>query len=156
MGTTFNVYFPRLGAAAPASPTRRERSPQGAGEQVLVVEDDDAVRELAARLIEAHGYRVVAAADGAEAVRLLEEGAEVDAVLTDVSMPGLTGPEVYRRLERLRPGLPVVFMSGYSEDLVSDLPADAPLIPKPFGSTELLRGIRRALRADARRSSDQK
>ncbi len=115
-GTTFKLYFPRVDAP-PAEPRHGDldRVHARAG-VVLLVEDDPIVRELSRRMLDRDGYVVVVATDAPEALRLLESGARVDALVTDVVMPDLSGTELARRALSLRPGLAIVLLSGYSAE----------------------------------------
>jgi CheY-like chemotaxis protein len=116
---------------------------------VLVVEDEPAVLRLAARVLERGGHSVREAADGVAALELLEAaGGEIDAVLTDVVMPKLSGPELATELRRTRPKLPVVFMSGYPEQMFArdqGLEPGTALVEKPFTARALLDAVGRAL-----------
>jgi CheY-like chemotaxis protein len=112
----------------------------------LVAEDEAAVRQLAVRVLESAGYRVLVTSNGEEAVRLFAEHAStVDLVLLDVVMPRMGGPEAYERMARLQPALPVVLCSGYSgpaPDIGPDLTEQPGLLAKPYTPEELLRRIR--------------
>ena len=148
-GTTFDVAFPRRSGPAPkiAEPPR---APVVAGgtETVLVVEDDDAVRGLAVRTLRANGYDVVIAADGREVRDLSDEQvARLQLLLTDVIMPGLNGREVAEELRRRRPGLPVLYVSGYAADAFEGASADdsSGFLAKPFTAPTLLGRVREVL-----------
>ena len=119
-GTTFTLYFPQVppgSALAPVSaPLRHAR----AGTQlVLVVDDDHGVRDLARRLLERLGYRVLGASDAAEARAMFRQNPSIDVMLTDVVMPGESGPACARALQVDHPNLRVVYMSGYAEDTIA-------------------------------------
>ena len=115
---------------------------------ILVVEDAEAIRSMVCTMLSQQGYRCLEAADGVDALRMLDETAlPVHLVLTDVIMPKMTGAELGRLLVRRRPDLPIVFMSGYCDDpAVRDFER-MPLIflPKPFTATALLDKVRQAL-----------
>lgn len=149
LGTTFRIYLPP--APEPASGRRRTApvaSEPGRGETVLVTEDEDAVRVIAVRILTRGGYRVLAASGGEEALAYLADVAQpVDLLLTDVVMPGLSGPELSDRAAALRPGLPVLYMSGYSHDLMPErtLRAGVRLVEKPFTADLLLTRVREVL-----------
>lgn len=117
--------------------------------RVLLVEDEDAVRAVAGRILSAHGYAVVEAKDGDEALlRHLDAGPPVGVVLTDVVMPGMSGEELVARLRERDPGLPAVYMSGYAEGLAVDggLAEDGiRLVEKPFDAATLLDAVGAAL-----------
>jgi two-component system cell cycle sensor histidine kinase/response regulator CckA len=149
MGTTFKVYFPRPDASdvvAEASPPV-SRSRRGT-ETVLVVEDEEGLRELTRRLLEQHGYRVLVAANAGQALRLFERHGTIDVLLTDVVMSGASGQKLASRMAERRPELKVIYMSGYTEDadVLRDIldPAVA-FLPKPFTSEELGAKMREVL-----------
>jgi CheY-like chemotaxis protein len=108
----------------------------GQGERVLVVEDEEGVRSLARRILEGAGYVVVVAGDAQEAIGLLDRS-EVDVVVTDIVMPGMSGPKLVEQLRRARPDLRAIFMSGYT-DRPGALPTGVPFLSKPFSGRELL------------------
>jgi CheY-like chemotaxis protein len=117
-------------------------------ETILVVEDAEAIRGMVCAMLAQQGYRCIEAVDGVDALRLLDEtAAPVHLVLTDVIMPKMTGAELGRRLVRLRPELPIVFMSGYCDDpLVRNFERIPPIfISKPFTANTLLEKVRQAL-----------
>jgi signal transduction histidine kinase len=145
-GSSFVVYLPRVDA--PPSPrvshARVEETPRGA-ERVLVVEDQGPLRDVLAQTLREMGYDVVVAKDATEAIRIAEESlATVDLLLTDVILPRMRGPELAVRLREMRPGLKVLFMSGYTDG--GAIPEDAALLTKPFAPEELARKIREVLR----------
>jgi CheY-like chemotaxis protein len=119
-------------------------APVGEG-TVLVVEDEAAVRALAARVLAGAGYRVVTASDGVEALEVAQGLDELDLLLTDLVMPRMGGLELSRRIAELRPDLPTAFMSGYADGapLTGELPG--PLLAKPFSVPDLLAHVRMAL-----------
>ncbi len=116
---------------------------------VLLAEDDGHVRWLAALALRHEGYAVLEAADGAEAVRLGREHAgPIDLLVTDLAMPAVEGRRVAEALAAHRPGLRVLYLSGYYRDQAEDagrLPAGAPLLEKPFSAAELVDAVRRLL-----------
>lgn len=149
-GTTVKLYLPRShGAGAPAAPPASEPVLRGAAETVLVVEDDDAVRQLACRELRALGYRVLDAASGAAALALLHGGARVDLLFTDVVMPGgMSGRELADAACALRPALRVLYTSGYTENAIvhhGRLDPGVQLLPKPYRRADLARAVREAL-----------
>lgn len=113
-GTTFEVFLPRLEDKAPPSTASHPTPPaRGCGELVLVADDEQAIRELLRRGLEDHGYRVITASDGAEAVsRFLERSAEVALVILDARMPSLDGPAALERMRATKPGLRALLLSG--------------------------------------------
>jgi two-component system cell cycle sensor histidine kinase/response regulator CckA len=116
---------------------------------VLLVEDDADVRTSIERMLAADGYSVVAAADGAEAIGLARR-VHVDLVLTDVAMHGLNGRETAERIHQTHPDVPILFMSGYTDDAVlrrGVVDRRTPFLQKPFGAEDLACAIRDALSA---------
>jgi CheY-like chemotaxis protein len=149
-GTTFHIYLPRLTEAAPARRSQHAgpELPRGT-EAVLLVEDEDEVRALTRLVLEGCGYRVLEARHGAEALQISERHPErIDLLLTDVVMPGLGGREVADRLTAQRPGLKVLFLSGYTDDSVvrHGVREDTVhFLQKPFTAVSLTRKMREVL-----------
>jgi CheY-like chemotaxis protein len=114
---------------------------------VLLAGDADLVRQHVRQILKANGYQVLEAADGREALALGESTPEIDVLVTDLMMPSLSGVDLARQLRQRRPGLPVVFVSGYAEDglVARGLEHGALLVKKPFTPRELLLALRRAL-----------
>jgi len=112
---------------------------------VLIVEDESAVLLAAVRILSGHGYKVRAQSDPSDALAVLgDASAQVDILVTDVVMPGLSGVELAREARAHRPDLPVLYMSGYSDELVADrgtLPAGSNVMRKPFTRRDLLAAI---------------
>jgi two-component system, cell cycle sensor histidine kinase and response regulator CckA len=148
-GTAFKLYFPRV--ARPEEPRQPQEPPPipRGQETVLIVEDDELVRLLTARILAAQGYTPLEARNGNEALKLIRERpGEVQLVLTDVVMPGLGGAVLARGLAKLQPGLPVLFMSGFTDDEVVRrglLEPGAPYLQKPFDAATLGRRVREVL-----------
>ena len=150
-GTSIRVYLPvsdQPGAAAvkPALP-----APRAHGEVVLVVEDEDAVRRVAERILTKAGYAVRSASNGAEALEILTRG-PIDLLLTDVIMPDMLGPELAVKARAAQPGVKVIFMSGYSDSLLSRQTLDAAAgeyIEKPYTAAQLTAKVRAVLEAAA-------
>lgn len=152
-GSTFSIHLPRSREERPAARPAPVRAsvPEAT---VLVVDDEPEVRNITSRLLRSLGYSVVDVGDPLHAVALSQAGTAFDVLLTDVMMPGLNGRELAHRLCGLRPGLPVVYMSGYStEALFRDgiLERGTPFLSKPFLRDELAARVREAL--EARRPS---
>jgi signal transduction histidine kinase len=148
MGTTFRAFFPPVAehAAALAEPSAADAT-RGRGETVLVVEDEPAVRQTTARILRRNGYSVLEAATGAEALTLATDH-HFDMLLTDLVMPQISGPELAQRILGMYPEIPILFMSGYSQDVLGPrgaLDADAPLIQKPFAAADLLKAMHATL-----------
>jgi PAS domain S-box-containing protein len=146
-GTTVRVRLP-VGAAEPAAlapPVRaRAASAGGSGQRILVVEDEDGVRDIVCRILTKAGYEVHAAGDPQEALKLSVAGLRVDALVSDVIMPGMSGTQLAVELRRAQPDLPVLFMSGYTSGPApggQELPPDAPLLHKPFQNDQLLHAV---------------
>jgi PAS domain S-box-containing protein len=153
-GTTFKILFP---AATPGE-RAEEQAPQewaassGQG-RILLVEDEAAVRKFVRGILEMQGYTVLEAADIEEALRMAADGAaEFDLLLTDVIMPRLNGPELADRVTALRPGLKVLYMSGYTDRTIrlqSRIEGEAHFIQKPFTPGALAQKLRELLRPPA-------
>jgi PAS domain S-box-containing protein len=144
-GSTFTVLFPLDEVPGdPGSSDERARQDvraPGRPHLVLVVEDDDSVRKLLVTVLTGAGYRVLAAADGGEAIELFgQRGEEVELLLLDIVMPVMGGPETCARIHEIRPGLPVIFLSGYEAGFLKKerVPADAEVLTKPIDMDELL------------------
>jgi CheY-like chemotaxis protein len=138
-GTHFHIEFPRPEAAPrPDRPSR---------ELVLVIEDDDDIRELATDILELNGFEVLAAANGVEAsVILRQRYRDLDAVLVDAVLPGRSGLDLIEEARSLRVALPVLLMSSYSKGFLGPrLRADIPVLSKPFGPGDLVRRVREVL-----------
>jgi CheY-like chemotaxis protein len=155
-GTTFTVYLPQTPTPeSPAGPAPRRASVAphpahaGGGETILVVDDEEAVRSSTRRALERAGYDVISATDGSDALRLFtEHDGGIHMVITDVVMPGLGGRELVGRLKIMRPVLPVLFVSGYTEEGVRKqgvLDPGASYLEKPFTPDKLLRKVREVL-----------
>ncbi|MEO7793853.1 MAG: PAS domain S-box protein [Thermoanaerobaculia bacterium] len=148
-GTTLRTYFPQVDSAEMAAfaspPVPRARA---GGETVLVVEDQEGLRLLTRKLLQRLGYTVLVAQSAGEALRLFEENPAVDVVLTDVVMPGGSGPDLTCRLLELWPDLKVIYMSGYTDDTIvrhGVLEPGVAFLQKPFSSDALGRKIREIL-----------
>ena len=149
MGTVFTAWLPVVDAPLPAPEPRRTTStemPRSA--VVFLVEDETQVREVAQRVLSRAGYTVVAAGSAEEALERAKTLGAVDLLLTDVVMPGLSGRELADELTRARPGLKVLFMSGYTADAVVQrgvFDAHISLLQKPFTPESLLRAVEKSL-----------
>jgi PAS domain S-box-containing protein len=151
VGTTCDVYLPATDLA-PMSVANTDEIPAAHGsEMILVVEDEDALREVARRILTRNGYAVMTSSNGPDAIAMVEafEG-RIDLLLSDVIMPIMVGSEVAARVQALRPGIPVLFMSGYAQPFLgSTLEEGQALLEKPFSEQQLLVEIRNLLDADA-------
>jgi two-component system, cell cycle sensor histidine kinase and response regulator CckA len=143
-GTAFTLLLPSVRAPAAAlTPIPRDGTTPHRCGTILVVEDGDSVREVVSRVLVRAGYTVLEARDGSEALQLAADEPRIDLTLTDVVMPGLSGPEVIRRLRATRPEIVPLFMSGYAPESEGPL-GGAELVRKPFTGPELLAAIDRA------------
>ena len=153
-GSSFKVYLPQIDepVSAPAPAALPAESFRGA-ETILLVEDADALRKLAHALLEQNGYHVLAAENGAEALKIVEQKCErINLLLTDVIMPGMTGRALADRLVALQTGLRVLYMSGYTDSAIADQGVLEPgtyLLHKPFTEETLIQKVREVLDAEA-------
>jgi CheY-like chemotaxis protein len=156
LGTRVSIQLPALDEAAYSAGVPAAEPPiaPGGGQTVLLVEDESAVLFAAARILGGHGYTVLVRADPADALKVLADpDHDLDLLVTDVVMPGLSGIELADHARKLRPGLPILFTSGYSEDLVvrhGALPPGSRVVQKPFTRRNLLTAVADAI--DAKRS----
>ena len=149
-GSTFRVYLPSVAAEADTDPVARsEVAPDRGHERVLLVEDDTGVRKLVRELLEQEGYQVVAAEHAAQALELVESLPEkVELLVTDVVMPGMSGPELARHLKERFKDLRVLFISGYTDSLVERhglAEAEHVMLQKPFDGRLLAARVREIL-----------
>jgi signal transduction histidine kinase/CheY-like chemotaxis protein len=150
-GTTFTIYLPRVPDQVGSAAGRSQSHPElvGGSGTVLLVEDDEDLRRLTSELLHESGYTVVEAADPLEALTVSDRpGLVIDLLLTDMVMPAMRGPELAARLAETRPGLAVLFMSGYTDETVgSTRPGDPAraFLQKPFTPHDLTRAVRGAL-----------
>ncbi|HKV05819.1 MAG TPA: PAS domain S-box protein [Candidatus Acidoferrales bacterium] len=154
-GSAFQVYLPRI--EEPVSQSAPPVSPAASycgSETILLVEDADSLRKLAHALLEQNGYRVLEAANGAEALKVVEQQRKrIHLLLTDVIMPGMNGRVLAERLAPMQAGLRVLYMSGYTDSAIADhgvLEAGTFLLHKPFTEETLVRKVREVLDADTR------
>ena len=149
-GTNLVFEFPFANAEPTARPALIPAEQVPGGGTILVAEDDAGTRATVARILERLGYQVLLAPDGVQALRLAEENpGRIDLLLTDVMMPGLSGPQLAARLHRQSPDIPVVFMSGYPEDALTEvegLHLETDFVAKPFTSALLARRVSEKLR----------
>jgi len=150
-GTTFKIYLPAAEHKLDLAPSAEAAAlpPRARGETILLVEDDSLMRTLTRQMLEEHGYRVLEAPDGRSALaKLRENGVHVDAILSDVVMPGMSGPDLALELTHLFPAAKVVFMSGYTGEFITqngDKKNEIPLLDKPFTRLSLLKTMHSAL-----------
>ena len=149
-GTTFKIYLPRKMSPAVVEPKVSMAPTRLTGDEtILVVEDEEAVMNLAKRILGAAGYTVLTAASGGEALATCaRHSGEIHLVLTDVVMPGMSGRVFAERLAKARPGVKVLYMSGYTDKAIAHhgtLDPGTKFIGKPFNSTDLTRKVREVL-----------
>jgi two-component system cell cycle sensor histidine kinase/response regulator CckA len=151
-GACFSIYLPRTEqpAAVPVPPrTRSSRAQARSSERILLVEDEGNIREPAVEILESRGYSVLAAGDATEALALATQHPErIDVMITDVVMPGLSGSQLAERLTAVRPGLKVIYISGYPEDAIAHHGVLNPghvFLQKPFSPAALLAKVREVL-----------
>jgi two-component system, cell cycle sensor histidine kinase and response regulator CckA len=150
-GARFVIYLPvhrveSEAGAAPRGGKPKEHELWGSG-TVLLVEDEPMVRTVAERALTRHGYTVITASSGEEALEVVERGDDIALLISDVVMPGMDGPTTVQEARKSRPDLPILFMSGYAEEQLRksiDLDKVA-FLPKPFSVQELAEAARRAI-----------
>jgi two-component system cell cycle sensor histidine kinase/response regulator CckA len=149
-GTSFKIYLPRVDQPVEKDgpPQQFAEAPRGT-ETVLLAEDEQDVREVAREFLESAGYVVIEARDGAEALRVAaQHAANIDLLVTDMVMPGMTGPQLAARIQEKHPGLSVIYMSGYSEHAAAEAAqsdSHVRLLTKPFSRGAILRAAREVL-----------
>ena len=148
-GTSFKILLPQVTEAAGTDGPEAPAVSSSGTETILLVEDNQGLRQLAMRLLGPAGYTVLGAATGEEALRLLERHeAPVHPLLTDVVLPGMSGRHLGERLAQTHPGVKVLYMSGYTSDTIvrhGVLDAQVPFLNKPFTAAALLRKVRDVL-----------
>ncbi|MEA2761867.1 MAG: two-component system, cell cycle sensor histidine kinase and response regulator CckA, partial [Gemmatimonadaceae bacterium] len=152
-GTALKLYFPEVSAATAfgAGPEYQPalKAPNRGSETILLVEDEEAVRGLACRILERQGYRVIAAQHGRDAMEIAsKETGHIDLVLTDVVMPGMNGRGLVERLAGIRPTIKSLYMSGYTDDDIirrGFIEPSKSFLQKPFTSEALLQTVRKVL-----------
>jgi PAS domain S-box-containing protein len=152
-GTTFKTYLPSADHKVDllSKPEAESAPPKREGTTILLVEDDEIMRDLTAQMLTEHGYKVIEASDGKSAVEAVAANGPIDVMLTDVVMRGVSGPELVTRLRQSHPAMKVVFMSGYTGELLAQhdaLQSGITLLEKPFTRTALLKAIDAALEAE--------
>jgi CheY-like chemotaxis protein len=154
VGTRFRLLLPAVGIVAPHPPVPHsaQKTPASSG-TILIVDDDDGVRTVSTLSLERAGFRVVTARDGEEGMALMaQRGGDFDAVLLDMTMPRLSGAETCHLIRQLRPELPIVLTSGYTEPDAEgrlDIRDVAGFLQKPFTPATLVRMIQDAVRRRA-------
>jgi len=152
-GTTFKVYLPRVDETVEVSPAMRLKTePQRGTETILLVEDEEAVRDLTQTVLTSYGYKVIVTQDPAHALSLAETGIPMNLVLTDVVMPSMSGRELVQKLLAKYPHLRVLYMSGYTDDIITSggvLEPGLAFLQKPFTPASLAQKVRDVLDAKA-------
>jgi CheY-like chemotaxis protein len=148
--TTFKIHYPPAADATPLPKSQHEPAKINAGtETILLAEDEPVVRTLLCHILSMHGYTVLEAGHGRAALHLAESyGGHIHLLVTDVIMPGMSGPQLSIKLSAQRPGIRVLFLSGYSEETVARNGApqtEPPFLQKPFTPTELVQKVREVL-----------
>ena len=145
-GTTFKIYFPLVRTQGEITQQVDENEYPGGTETILLVEDEQALRTAATEFLQTKGYRVLPAADAAQAFRLCESENEIDLLLTDMVMPGMRGMDLARVLLDRNPMTRVIFMSGFTgSGLREDLGPGSAFLQKPFTLQRLAQTIRQVL-----------
>ncbi len=153
-GTAFHIYLPRhagevaVAQASDHAPAARDVTGQ---DTILLVEDEEAVRSFAARALRMRGYDVLEASGGEEALEIVQSGADIHLIVTDVVMPNMDGPTMVKHVKKLKPELPVIFMSGYAEEAFrrDEGSGDIHFLPKPFGLKQLAAKVKDVLSGTA-------
>ena len=150
VGTTFKVYWPRIqGAATAKRKPKTAKEPGGGKETILITEDEESIRKLAARVLAEKGYRVLVAGDGDEALRIAKNhNGEIHLLLTDLILPGINGRQLATSIIHQHPGAKVLYMSGYTENIIAHhgmLEDGVALLEKPFTPNMLCRKVRDSL-----------
>jgi len=149
LGTIVRIFLPATDKT-PAAPPERQRVAEGvSGKSILLVEDNDLVRNFAEGVLADLGYRVTSVGSAEEALERLAQG-EVDLLLSDIVMPGTSGIELARHVGKNHPAMPVLLATGYSEELLKGAAAEFRIIPKPYGPVELADAVAAALAGGAR------
>jgi CheY-like chemotaxis protein len=158
-GTTFKIYLPRINAPLdPAPSAETDKMPRGK-ESVLIVEDDRTVRTMIVSALEQCGYKIREATDGVEALQWLESGERFDLVVTDVIMPRMSGKELYERVKKFSPASKVLFISGYTDDVLAHsgfLSEGAAFLEKPFSPARMARKVRDILDGVGEKSNHER
>jgi CheY-like chemotaxis protein len=147
-GTTFTIRFPRVDQPVESERVPPEQAAAAIGsETILVVEDEEAVRRAAKRILAGKGYTVLEAGSGTEAMEVIDSNRGIDLLLTDLIMPGMGGRELVRVLRERNRSIATLYMSGYTKDAVmrAELDPDIMVLEKPFSQEDLAAKVREAL-----------
>jgi CheY-like chemotaxis protein len=149
MGSSFRICLPRAAAPAELPTATAVAAPRPGDETILLVEDETVVRHLVAEILENTGYTVMQAGDGPSALELLRRhSSKLDLLVTDVVMPGMSGPEVAQAVTSMRPGTQVLYTSGYTDSAIGHhgvLEPGIAFLQKPFSADDLTRKVRALL-----------
>jgi len=150
-GTSFKIYLPRIDAAEPQAAAAEAAVPLDGSETVLVAEDEDAVRQIIEKALQARGYTVMVARDGNEALAIAGRHAgQIDLLVTDVVMPDMNGRALSERLTHVRPTIKTLYLSGYTDDAILHhgvLEEGVAFLQKPFSLGALARKVREVIEA---------
>jgi CheY-like chemotaxis protein len=158
-GATFTIYLPRITEPALTAPLpEAETAVRSGTETILLVEDELGVRQLVCEMLQRLGYQILQASGGVEALRLFEQRqGSIDLLITDVIMPQMSGRELAQRLKVLQPSLKVLYISGYTDDMLAHhgvLESNVFLLQKPFAPDELAKKLREVLDAPTTRRAE--
>jgi two-component system cell cycle sensor histidine kinase/response regulator CckA len=148
-GTTFRVYLPAAEGMPAAGESTDHDKPLTGNETILLAEDHEGLRDTAQEILQGLGYHVLVACDGKSATELFKTNADqIDLIIMDVVMPRLSGPEAYWEMSAMRPGIRVIFTTGYApkaKSLVAMVEKGASILQKPYSLTSLSQRVRAAL-----------
>jgi CheY-like chemotaxis protein len=150
-GTTFTICLPQVDAEADAPVACKADAPEGRGETILLVEDEKSLREICRRFLETLGYNVLMAETPGEALKITDRHpSDIHLLLTDVVMPGMNGRQLAQRISSVKPGIKVLFMSGYTADVIVQrgvLDEGIQFLSKPLTREDLAHKVRAVLEA---------
>jgi signal transduction histidine kinase/ActR/RegA family two-component response regulator len=152
VGTSMHIYLPRATRKADEVElvTRPSAQCKVSGARILLVDDDNAVRDVTAETLRDLGYRVIEAGSGGAALDMLERDADIDLMLIDFAMPGMNGAELSRQIQTKRPGLPILFVTGFADRTALAGISESHIVSKPFVDDELTEKVRAILSRDGR------
>jgi PAS domain S-box-containing protein len=139
-GTTVAIYLPRVDEVPETVEKHESKIAEGKNETILFVEDDDMVRNMVADVLEQHGYNVIAAENGSVAMKLCKQEDRIHLMITDVVMPGTSGPDLVQQIIAIQPDIKVLYISGYTDDTIvhhGELDGNTPFLQKPFTPQKL-------------------